>query len=86
MYGSYPEVCNNPGDAEMIIKILANQYLYKDVLAWKDIRKPDLLDKLLQLLAYQVTSEVSLNEIASQLKIKNGKQLTATLMCLKNHL
>lgn len=70
IYGSYPEVCNNRDEAEMIIKNLANQYLYKDVLAWKDIRKPDLLDRLLQLLAYQVTSEVSLNELASQLKIK----------------
>lgn len=70
VYGMYPDVCNNPADAEMFIKNLANQYLYKDVLAWKDIRKPDLLDKLLQLLAYQATSEVSLNEIGSQLGIK----------------
>jgi len=70
IYGSYPEVCNNREEPEIIIKNLANQYLYKDVLAWKDIRKPDLLDRLLQLLAYQVTSEVSLNELASQLKIK----------------
>lgn len=70
VYGAYPDVCNNPDDAEMYIKNLANQYLYKDVLAWKDIRKPDLLDRLLQLLAYQATSEVSLNELASQLKIK----------------
>jgi hypothetical protein len=70
VYGSYPEVCNNRDDAEIFIKNLANQYLYKDVLAWKDIRKPDLLDRLLQLLAYQVTSEVSLNELASQLGIK----------------
>jgi uncharacterized protein len=70
VYGSYPEVCNNREDAEIFIKNLANQYLYKDVLAWKDIRKPDLLDRLLQLLAYQVTSEVSLNELATQLKIK----------------
>jgi len=70
VYGSYPDVCNHPHEAEIFIKNLANQYLYKDVLAWKDIRKPDLLDRLLQLLAYQVTSEVSLNELASQLKIK----------------
>lgn len=70
VYGNYPEVCNNRDEAEIFIKNLANQYLYKDVLAWKDIRKPDLLDRLLQLLAYQVTSEVSLNELASQLGIK----------------
>lgn len=70
IYGCYPEVCNNRADAEMIIKNLANQYLYKDVLAWKDLRKPHLLDKLLQLLAFQAGNEVSLNELALQLKIK----------------
>jgi len=72
VYGCYPEVCNQRDEAEMIIKNLANQYLYKDVLAWKDLRKPDLLDKLLQLLAFQAGSEVSLNELATQLKIKTA--------------
>lgn len=70
VYGSYPEICNHRADAEIYLKNLAGQYLYKDVLVWKDIRKPDLLDKLLQLLAYQACSEVSLNELASQLKVK----------------
>ena len=51
VYGNYPDVCNNRADAETLIKNLSNQYLYKDVLAWKDIRKPDLLDKILKLLA-----------------------------------
>jgi predicted AAA+ superfamily ATPase len=39
-------------------------------LAWKDIRKPDLLDKLLHLLALQIGQEVSLNELGQQLAIK----------------
>jgi len=56
--------------AEIILKNLSQQYLYKDVLIWKDIRKPELLDKLLQLLAYQIGSEVSLNELAKQLNVK----------------
>lgn len=71
IYGSYPDVCNHRDDAEMYLKNLTAQYLYKDVLVWKDIRKPDLLDKLLQLLAYQMGQEVSLNELASQLKVKS---------------
>ncbi len=71
VYGSYPEVCNERADAELILKNLANQYLYKDVLAWKDIRKPGLLDKLLKLLAYQVGSEVSLHELGRQLNVKS---------------
>jgi uncharacterized protein len=70
VYGSYPDICNNRPNAETLLKNLAGQYLYKDVLAWKEIRKPDLLDKLLQLLAHQTCSEVSLHELATQLKVK----------------
>lgn len=70
VHGFYPEICTNRIDAELLLKNLASQYLYKDVLIWKDIRKPELLDKLLQLLAYQMGSEVSLNELATQLKVK----------------
>ena len=70
-FGSYPDVVINPLDAETLLKNLAGQYLYKDVLIWKDIRKPELLDKLLKLLAYQVSSEVSINELANALKVKS---------------
>ena len=70
-FGSYPDVVINPLDAETLLKNLAGQYLYKDVLIWKDIRKPELLDKLLKLLAYQVSSEVSINELANGLKVKS---------------
>jgi predicted AAA+ superfamily ATPase len=70
-FGSYPDICNNPADAETLLTNLADQYLYKDVLIWKDIRKPELLDKLLKLLAYQIGSEVSMNELSNALKIKS---------------
>ncbi len=69
VFGMYPKVVTTQPDAEIILKNLAGQYLYKDVLAWKDIRKPDLLDKILHLLALQMGSEVSLNELATQLKV-----------------
>ncbi|HUH74094.1 MAG TPA: ATP-binding protein [Chitinophagales bacterium] len=71
IYGNYPDICLNRADAKMFLKNLAGQYLYKDVLVWKDIRKPELLDKLLRLLAYQVGSEVSIHELANQLKVKS---------------
>ena len=71
IYGNYPEVCLKRDLSEMILRNLSQQYLFKDVLVWKDIRKPDILDKLLQLLAFQVGSEVSLNELGKQLKIKS---------------
>jgi len=69
VYGMYPKVVSEKADAEIIVKNLAGQYLYKDVLAWKDIRKPDFLDKILHLLALQIGSEVSLNELATHLKV-----------------
>jgi uncharacterized protein len=72
IYGMYPDVCNNRADARTILGNLANQYLYKDVLAWKEIRKPDLLDKLLELLAWQACKEVSLHELATQLGVKTA--------------
>lgn len=71
VFGMYPEICINPVDARMNLKNMAAQYLYKDVLFWKDIRKPELLDKLLKLLAHQIGSEVSIHELALKLKVKS---------------
>jgi len=71
IYGCYPDVYNYPDDAEILLKNLANQYLYKDILAWKDIRKPQLLEKLLKLLAFQISAEVSIAELAKQLGVKS---------------
>ena len=64
LYGFYPEVLNNPGDEREILKNLSASYLYRDILALSNIRKPDVLDKLLQALALQVGSEVNYNELA----------------------
>ncbi len=69
IYGNYPEVVTHPGQAEEIIKQLSISYLYKDILQFGGIRKPDILSKLLKLLAFQVGSEVSLNELAGKLQI-----------------
>jgi predicted AAA+ superfamily ATPase len=71
VYGNYPEVCTQRDLSEMIVKNLAQQYLYKDVLIWKDIRRPELLDKLLKLLAFQIGSQVSINELARSLGVKS---------------
>ncbi len=71
VYGNYPEICLKKDLAEVLLKNLTQQYLYKDILVWKDIRKPELLDKLLKLLAYQMGSEVSINELANKLKVKS---------------
>lgn len=64
LYGFYPDVLNNPGEEKEILKNLVNSYLYKDILAYSDIRKPEVLDKLVQALALQIGNEVSYNELA----------------------
>lgn len=62
--GMYPEVINDPGNAKEILANLAGSYLYKDILELGGIRRPDILLKLLQALAWQIGNEVSYNELA----------------------
>lgn len=62
--GMYPDVILNPGDAVEILNNLAGSYLYKDILESGGVRRPDVLLKLLQALAWQVGNEVSYNELA----------------------
>ena len=69
IYGSYPDVINNPGNEKQILSNLTSSYLYKDIFAFQEIRKPQLIDKLLQLLAFQLASEVSYNELANTLQV-----------------
>ena len=64
VYGSYPDVVCNPGEEKDILSQLADSYLYKDVLQWERVKKPDKLLKLLQALAYQMGSEVNYTELA----------------------
>lgn len=72
IYGSYPEVINNPGEEQSILQALASSYLYKDIFSFQDVRKPDLIERLLQALALQVGSEVSFNELSQLLAVDAG--------------
>lgn len=67
LYGSYPDVVNHPEDARRIVTNLANNYLYRDLLEYKGMKKPELLQKLVRALALQIGSEVSYNELAKTL-------------------
>ncbi len=70
VFGQYPDVAQaGEKDAADILRELTGSYLYQDVLMWKDIRKPDLLDRLLRALALQVGNEVSFNELAQTLGV-----------------
>ena len=66
VYGTYPEIvaAKNQDDAVHRLRELCGGYLYKDILAWKSVKGPAVLEKLLKALALQVGSEVSFNEIA----------------------
>lgn len=64
VYGSYPDIINHADEAKELLMNIADSYLYKDLLALEDIRRPALLEKLLVALALQVGGEVSYNEIA----------------------
>jgi predicted AAA+ superfamily ATPase len=68
VYGSYPDIIMHPEEARRYLTELTQSYLYKDVLSLDSLRKPQLLDKLLQALAFQVGSEVSTNELARTLQ------------------
>lgn len=69
IYGMYPDVINNPSEEKDTLKELSKSYLYKDLLAVGDIRKPEELEKLLMALALQIGSEVSYNELAQTIQI-----------------
>jgi len=71
IYGYYPDVVNNPGSEKEILKQLTNSYLYKDILMWQNIKKPDKLVKLLQALALQLGNEVSYNELGKIIGLDN---------------
>lgn len=64
LFGSYPEVINRPGNEKEVLHELISDYLYKDIFALKDVRKPDALDKLTKALAFQIGSQVSNRELS----------------------
>lgn len=69
VYGMYPEVITHPGNESSLLKQLTDSYLYKDILSFSGIRKPNTVIQLLQALAHQVGSEVSYRELATLLSV-----------------
>jgi len=71
IFGSYPEVILEKGMNEKMIYLreLIGSYLYKDILEMDGLRQSAKLVKILQLLAFQIGSEVSVNELATQVGI-----------------
>lgn len=67
-FGSYPEVVTSTEPVQLL-RELSSDYLWKDVLQTGLVKTPDLIKKLLLLLAHQAGSEVSVNELSTQLQM-----------------
>jgi predicted AAA+ superfamily ATPase len=68
IYGMYPEVVTEANKQKRLLQ-LSGSYLYQDILELVNIKKPDLLMKLLNALALQLGGEVSYNELAKILGV-----------------
>lgn len=71
IFGSYPDVvlAKNREEKIKILNELADSYLLKDVLSLERIKGAKQLIDLLKLIAFQIGSEVSLHELATQVKL-----------------
>lgn len=71
VFGSYPDVAMAETRSEKIeiLTEIVSSYLLKDILSMDSIRAPRQLSNILKLLAFQVGSEVSLNELATQVSL-----------------
>ncbi len=67
-FGGYPEVVLAE-DRPRLLRQLSSDYLWKDILQTGLVKSPDLIKRLLALLAHQVGNEVSTHELATQLQM-----------------
>lgn len=71
VYGYYPEVVVHSGEEKERLKLLSDSFLYKDILMYQGLQKPEKLLHLLKLLASSVGSEVNYNQLGKQLQLNN---------------
>lgn len=74
IYGSYPEVITTPDNhlREEYLNEMVSSNLYKDIFELEGIRHSNKLVRLLQLLAFQIGKDVSLNELGTQLEMSKN--------------
>lgn len=71
VFGCYPEIVMQEDQEERLLRTLSDSYLYKDVLLYKGIRKPEKILELLKLLAWQIGQQVSIHELSNHLEMKS---------------
>ena len=68
IFGFYPEILTTD-DPKKHLRELVNSYLYKDILAFEGLQKPEALNNLVRALAYQIGHEVEYNELAQLVQL-----------------
>lgn len=73
VFGGYPQAWLMPNNADKMeyLRGLTASYLYKDILDLSPIKYAQKLRDLVKLLAYQIGSEVSINELSNRLQISS---------------
>ncbi len=69
VFGYYPEVVTTPGKEEKILNDLVEGFLYKDILNLEGIKKSATLQRLVQMLAFRIGSEINYSSLANDLGI-----------------
>lgn len=74
VFGTYPEVINKTVIKEKQAKLrdIVESALYKDIFMVERLKSPQVLSRLMSLLAYQVGNLVDLNELATQLGVSRN--------------
>jgi uncharacterized protein len=74
IFGCYPELLSLTGndEKEVYLNELVGSYLLKDILEYEGIKNSSKVLKLLQLIAFQIGKEVSLEELGKQLGISRN--------------
>lgn len=66
-FGMYPEVVmKHESERKDELRNIVSTYLYRDILEYGQLKRPDIVEEILKLLAFQIGQEVSLNEISNK--------------------
>lgn len=68
VFGNYPGTVTTSEKSQYLTNLVSD-YLLKDILQLGLVKNPDVIKRLLMLLAYQISSEVSVNELANNLNL-----------------
>ncbi len=67
-YGFYPGIVNDGiNEAQRSLEMIQESYLYKDIFLLESIKKPEVLRRLVVILAFSIGSALSVNSIAREI-------------------